>query len=256
MIICKNCGAKLADHSKICYACKAKVEDDWKRVSEYDAIGSNFDVTIKADQDNNFSTDSGNEHSTESYNRFSTDSKDNDFSSDPDNDLPEEMKKYLDKLNISSDDVFKKMDQESGSPEVTEEEKLIGDGAWMYALRFKKMREKNSIFSWNWWAFLLGPIWFAYHKMYVWTIALLGVDALFTFIDPKAIGSVLIDIVIAIFANRLLMDHVESLKNKADTMSGDKKERYIEKRGGTSMAATVVIIGIYYAAKYYFLRTL
>jgi hypothetical protein len=52
------------------------------------------------------------------------------------------------------------------------------------------------------------------------------------------------------------MDHVESLKNKADTMSGDKKERYIEKRGGTSMAATVVIIGIYYAVKYYFLRTL
>ena len=256
MIICKNCGAKLADHSKICYACKTVVGSDWKHVSEYDPVGSNFDVTLPGENPDDDFEDRDNKINTsldEESNKSSDEDKKEERES-LENSMKEFRERYLNELNMSPDEIFKKMDEESGNKELAEEEKLIGENGWMYVLRFKQMKEKNSIFSWNWWAFLLGPIWFAYHKMYAWTLALLGIDAVFTVIDPKSIGSFLLDIVIAIFANRFLMDHIDTLKRKVDAMSEDKRERYITRHGGTSMVATVLIIGIYYLAKFLILK--
>ena len=262
MIICNNCGAKLADHSKICYACKTVVGPDWKHVSEYDPVGSNFDVMLSGEDsrdvidynDKNIKNVLD-EDSDKDSNKESNDDKKAERTS-LENSMKEFRERYLNELNMSQDEIYKKMDEESGNTELTEEEKLIGDNGWMYILRFKQMKERNSIFTWNWWAFLLGPIWFAYHKMYAWTVALLGIDAVFTVIDTKSIGTILIDIIIAIFANRFLMDHIDALKRKVDMLSNEKREQYITRHGGTSIVATVLIVGIYYLVKFFILKYL
>lgn len=262
MIICNNCGAKLADHSKICYACKTVVGPDWKHVSEYDPVGSNFDVMLSGEDSrdvidyndknikNVLDEDSGKDSNKESNDDKKAERESLEKS------MKEFRERYLNELNMSQDEIYKKMDEESGNTELTEEEKLIGDNGWMYILRFKQMKERNSIFTWNWWAFLLGPIWFAYHKMYAWTVALLGIDAVFTVIDTKSIGTILIDIIIAIFANRFLMDHIDALKRKVDMLSNEKREQYITRHGGTSIVATVLIVGIYYLVKFFILKYL
>ncbi len=262
MIICNNCGAKLADHSKICYACKTVVGPDWKHVSEYDPVGSNFDVMLSGEDsrdvidynDKNIKNVLD-EDSDKDSNKESNDDKKAERES-LEKSMKEFRERYLNELNMSQDEIYKKMDEESGNTELTEEEKLIGDNGWMYILRFKQMKERNSIFTWNWWAFLLGPIWFAYHKMYAWTVALLGIDAVFTVIDTKSIGTILIDIIIAIFANRFLMDHIDALKRKVDMLSNEKREQYITRHGGTSIVATVLIVGIYYLVKFFILKYL
>ena len=59
--------------------------------------------------------------------------------------MKEFRERYLNELNMSPDEIFKKMDEESGNKELAEEEKLIGENGWMYVLRFKQMKEKNSI---------------------------------------------------------------------------------------------------------------
>jgi len=238
------------------------VGPDWKHVSEYDPVGSNFDVMLSGEDsrdvidynDKNIKNVLD-EDSDKDSNKESNDDKKAERES-LEKSMKEFRERYLNELNMSQDEIYKKMDEESGNTELTEEEKLIGDNGWMYILRFKQMKERNSIFTWNWWAFLLGPIWFAYHKMYAWTVALLGIDAVFTVIDTKSIGTILIDIIIAIFANRFLMDHIDALKRKVDMLSNEKREQYITRHGGTSIAATVLIVGIYYLVKFFILKYL
>lgn len=134
---------------------------------------------------------------------------------------------------------------------------LIGPKADHYLPIFDGMNEKDHA-SWNWCAFLFGPIWFAYRKLYSWAaitfFAQIAVGFIFGFINFSA-SSVLARlcglILAAIFAQRANYELKKRIDRLILEMPADEKGRrsYSKTKGGTSVlgliGAIVIILAVY-----------
>ena len=120
---------------------------------------------------------------------------------------------------------------------------LIGKNQEYYVPKFSKMKQLNKKMTWNWPAFLVGPMWFMYRKMYHYGLGLLLFNIVFEEIMPLGI-SLAISAVIAAFANYLYMQQLEGhalyMKSAADTA----RWNIAEEKGGTSAKAVWLIIGV------------
>ena len=119
---------------------------------------------------------------------------------------------------------------------------LIGKNQEYYVPKFSMMKQLNKKMTWNWPAFLIGPVWFMYRKMYHYGLALMAFSFVFDSILPDVV-EIAISVAIGIFANYIYMRHLENqalyMKSAADTA----RYRIAEEKGGTSGKA----IGVYFA---------
>ena len=145
-------------------------------------------------------------------------------------------------------------DSEQGTQFVFEDYRaeLIGEKANHYLPIFDGMTEKDHA-SWNWCAFLFGPMWFAYRKLYGWAVIVFVVQnvvsALFGLLSFSASGLLarIAGLVIAaIFAQRANYELKKRVDRLILEMPSDDNERrlFIKKKGGTSAIALLIAIVI------------
>lgn len=138
---------------------------------------------------------------------------------------------------------------------------FVGTNYEYFTRKWRLANHANQKFTWNWAAFLIGPFWFAYRKMYLYiaifmaivipeTAAeiLLGVPAFVT--NAISIG---ITVVLGLFGNYWYQLHVHRKVGRimADNQFANKSVA-LRRQGGTSftapavLLATVLILGYLY----------
>ena len=121
-------------------------------------------------------------------------------------------------------------------------ERLIGEKTEYYLPRFEKMETLNSFTSWNWCAFLFGPLWMLYRKMYAYGIVLFVLNELLGFVAGGL--SLLVSIGIGIVGNYLYMKDINNRTDKALDMQPEEREAFIQKNSGTSWIPVIVIAAV------------
>lgn len=130
---------------------------------------------------------------------------------------------------------------------------IVRKNAEHYTQVFESMDKLNNG-SWNWCGFLFGPMWFAYRKMYLWSII--------TFIGPILIGIILafcminhldqfdivsrcvslaISIAFGFIANRIYKKRVDDIIEQLPA-SETARSDYLQKKGGTNPIAMIIMI--------------
>lgn len=128
-------------------------------------------------------------------------------------------------------------------------EALIGaEKRDFYINRFAEMKQKNKKTSWNWCAFLFGPAWMIYRKMYIygglyWLMSILVFNKLGYF-------DFIISILAGVFGNWLYMICVEKLAVDAKALQEPQKTEFIKNNGGTSATAVLVGMGVMFTLSF------
>lgn len=129
---------------------------------------------------------------------------------------------------------------------------FVGNKADFYFGKWGKMRKNSSamkIYSWNWAAVLFGPVWYAYRKMYSFSILYYGLIvgasvALYFFekdVPSSAFGGGLL--VFGLMGNYTYLDFISKKTRKIDEDSTkDEMEKLEEckKQGRTDVRAAVL----------------
>ena len=112
----------------------------------------------------------------------------------------------------------------------------IGTKQEYYLMEFSKLKNLKQYYSWNWMAFLFGPLWCLYRKMYLQGGIILGLDFILSLIGGKfsILLQLIISIVVGVFANYFYMYDVELRINKGKQFPEPIKAQYIAKVGGTT----------------------
>jgi hypothetical protein len=118
---------------------------------------------------------------------------------------------------------------------------LIGPKTEYYVPKFKSLMQGNKKTSWNWCAFLFGPYWMIYRKIYTYGVATL----LIFFVLALIGGSILAFagyIACGVLGNYLYLMSLEKRSLQANMMKDAYKEQYIVKNAGVSTAAAVISV--------------
>lgn len=246
MLICKKCGAKLADQSKKCYSCgtivtpetvtyydpfaeeaKKNEASSMESASSFGPTGNTEAQGPRAAQETQKTQGAqginlweqlyGKDAENKKQPTADYDWQDENWQGDAFSNLSDEEKQVL------------------NAP--TDEQLLIGPGALGYSEKFKRMREKNSVFGWNWGAFLLGPLWFGYRKMYGMAVFTL-IIGFFTNFLSTGLGvavTIVIDVLMGLFGDRIYLEHIAGLTRKAGRLNTGDKTAYIRRHGGVAL---------------------
>ncbi len=132
--------------------------------------------------------------------------------------------------------------------------------AEFYAARFEKFANGGSSTSWHWPTFFLSSAWFLYRKMWlnaflywivfplamliVLTVLMMRIDEVTATAIYYGVYVLVAFVLVPIFANRLYYKHVSGNVDKinATNLSFEQKAMELERKGGTSIAAYVVLI--------------
>ena len=128
-------------------------------------------------------------------------------------------------------------------------EALIGaEKRDFYINRFAEMKQKNKKATWNWCAFLFGPAWMIYRKMYVYG----GLYWLMSILVFNKLGylDLLVSILAGVFGNWMYMICVEKLAVDAKALQEPHKSEFIQKNGGTSATAVFVGMGVVFTLSF------
>lgn len=127
-------------------------------------------------------------------------------------------------------------------------ELFIGNNSDFYIEKKRIMEEQNRIYSWNWAAFFISPIWFVYRKMYVLGIGLMFLNT----ISPSFIG-ILISISSGLYANTLYLEHVDKEILKLSELDENSKSEFISKKGGVSIFISIAVLILLFIIQYIFI---
>ena len=256
MLICKNCGAKLADISKKCYNCGTPVS---KETTEYyDPFAEEKDTPFQEVEGSNFNAANESTQQTSTLDQQTTDTKSQNiwqqrYGKSAENQKEPTADYDWDDMN-DLNQVFAHMEKEQRDflEHPTEEQILIGPGAFRYSMKFKEMRAKNKLLGWNWGAFLMGPAWFGYRKMYLMAgiTTVLYASSIFFDYNLGVIISVILDITMALFADRIYLEHIVGLNRKMDTLPQDKRVTFVRRWGGVGTWFILFWLGIAWSITY------
>ncbi|MDU3922888.1 MAG: DUF2628 domain-containing protein [Klebsiella pneumoniae] len=109
--------------------------------------------------------------------------------------------------------------------------------------------------TWHWPAFLLGPIWMMYRRMYrlaaMWVGLLLLISVVETLLDvPEGVSLVItiaLSVTTGVFGNSWYLAHCQRLIAQSRAVTGGDDARLrseLTARGGTSVVATLIAIVI------------
>ena len=122
-------------------------------------------------------------------------------------------------------------------------EALIGvEKRIFYINRFAEMKQKNKKATWNWCAFLFGPAWMIYRKMYVYGAALWLLEIVLG--ELPAVLDLTLSVLLGVFGNYIYMMYLEKLSAEAKALQEPNKSEFIKKNGGTSATAVFVGMGV------------
>ncbi len=242
MLVCKNCGAKLADHSKHCYACHAEVAPDFEYIPPMEET-HRVDPTKGSTAKNIWQEKYG--AGTEEPEQL--DPTDPNVPHEPEDPL---FWLHFDEIRdeASLEAALERMEEQQKKAKYapTDEMLYIGGNSFSYILKFHKLREGNKVISWNWWAFLCGPMWFAFRKMYGLAALLVGasiwISLYFQVSTYYYVVTVILDVLMGLFADSIYMNHIDSLVRKSKDMDREKKAKHIKWRGGTSVLAMFLVL--------------
>ena len=121
-------------------------------------------------------------------------------------------------------------------------ELLIATNTSYYTSKFNEMRQRGSKTSWNWSAFLIAPYWMIYRKMYGYGAAVLGGFLLLSLLGGWFSYLLVLAayVVFGILGNHLYMDYIEKKAAQASMLSGQYKNEFVSKNGGTNIAAAIL----------------
>lgn len=136
------------------------------------------------------------------------------------------------------------------------EQQLVRKNEEYYARRFARLRG-GRVLSWNWAAFLLGPIWLAYRKMTLWAlVSLFLFGALFWFGLLWALPLPMV--LIGLLGNWAYYWYVRFWGRECATRPPEQLERAFLRRGGVSLpyaAVTAVLILVLWLCWWRFFST-
>lgn len=130
--------------------------------------------------------------------------------------------------------------------------RLIGKNVEYYEPRMNELDSSNKKTSWNWFAFLVPFVWFAYRKMYLECIAYYlitnGLNTVITniFIRHSIAVNVgwTIDILAmflcGLYGNWLYKNKLDRQAGKCMDMPPEQRETYIRRHGGASVPAIII----------------
>jgi len=117
-----------------------------------------------------------------------------------------------------------------------------------YTEKFANMKRLNKKTSWNWCAFLFGPAWMIYRKMYVygglyWLLSILIIDRI-DYLDMA------VSALAGVFGNWMYMVCLEKLAVDAKALQEPQKNEFIKNNGGTSATAVLVGMGVVFTLSF------
>ncbi len=119
--------------------------------------------------------------------------------------------------------------------------KLIGESSTYYLNSFDDIQRGTKKVSFNVFACLATAFWYLYRKMYMQALAIgllvfLIVMGLFMFESFTALGVILlVGVMLAcgVFSNAIYMDYIGNLADEAGDVPVEKRQAYIDEKGGT-----------------------
>lgn len=111
-----------------------------------------------------------------------------------------------------------------------------------YTNNFSHMDKTRQLLNWNWGAFFMGPLWYAYRKMPIRAFILL-VSLLYGISTPYALLVVMLSpFFLGCFSDRVYKGRTDRLIDKQFMMDKNAKERHINSRGGVSVIYPIMFI--------------
>lgn len=130
-------------------------------------------------------------------------------------------------------------------------EKYVAVNYEYYERKWNSMDERNSKFSLNLPALLFLPFWLAFRKMYlnliIYTALLFGLGLIEWLAEFKIPNSTYMgfSVVIGLMANGIYRDFVKKkIRRIMESDSANDVEQVIKKKGGTSIAAVLLVLCI------------
>lgn len=161
---------------------------------------------------------------------------------------------YIHQVQYNQDVTVKKIDytqplsNQYRKDAFSERERLmceyIGDNSMYYMNKYFKMKEKNSIVSWNWPAFFFSNFWLIYRKMYLYAVIvwLISFFNIIISINSSNVLGWIIWIVMGIFGNNLYIKHVEKFVDNMSFLDFEQSCAYARKKGGTNIVGVIVAV--------------
>lgn len=258
MLICRKCGARLADQSKICYCCKTPVTPE--TVDYYDPFAEDQEADEEqraleaAAESPARRASSRNQDPSGRYRGQDFDAKSGSDRQQAGNDgmMPHGYGEAgtddgMMAHGYDPSDFWGNLDreQQNAYQAPTDEMLYIGPGAELYIPKFRDMQEKKRLFAWNWAAFLGGPAWFAYRKMYGMSIFLLVGNLFLAFLPYYIWAAIAVDVLLGLLGDSIYMNHIARLVAKGRKLPREAHAKHIRRFGGVSLAYMLVLFAVY-----------
>lgn len=118
---------------------------------------------------------------------------------------------------------------------------LIGKNTEYYVSRFQQLKWRGKRTSWNWPAFLAGPWWMVYRKLYGWAAGYVLLNLL---LAPEGVG-IITWVISGLFANYIYMQHIENLTADAKKLHGEQRTQFIRRKGGVNVVAVIALFALF-----------
>ena len=116
------------------------------------------------------------------------------------------------------------------------------DAIKYYEKKFQRMKDKNTPFSFNLWALVLGEFWFIYRKMLLIGLSMflvhffaIGLAFYFDLNILAGVVSAVISIGSGFLGNYAYMNYADNCIMKASIMTYEERAAYYKDNGGSSM---------------------
>lgn len=117
-------------------------------------------------------------------------------------------------------------------------------GKWnrSYVRKFSKMNETKQFLNWNFPAFLFGPLWYAFRKMPLMSIAVLVTMVLSLTTETGLVSAGILMILIGALSDKIYKSHMDRLLDAKSLMGEEAQAKYLKLRGGVSFLYPIALI--------------
>lgn len=128
------------------------------------------------------------------------------------------------------------------------EREYIGAKEDCYLDKFSRLRSRGSSIGWNWCAFLFGPFWFLYRKMYSWAAVFWLAPTLVRLVLPEELGwlvSLAGWILGGLLGDSLYMRQIDKNVDIGSRLPEPMRYQHISKRSGVNLPALIITLVVW-----------
>lgn len=136
----------------------------------------------------------------------------------------------------------------------------IGENVGDYLYKFERLERKNTKIGWSWCAFIFGPTWMFYRKMYQMGLIFLIVPLIadcFSYLayltnDTVILIASVVDLIVTLalwiagglFSDYWYMKKMDGLVREGASLEGEAQVAFAQDKGGTSVKMVFVYFGL------------